>query len=49
LNVSVVQALLAVEAIFRAESGEKPQVIDAVSSAYQSPIDNGARATVAAL
>ncbi|MBD1564030.1 fructuronate reductase [Vibrio sp. SA48] len=49
LNVSVVPALLAVEAIFPAELGQNPQVIDAVSSAYQSLIDNGARATVAAL
>jgi fructuronate reductase len=49
LNVSVVPALLAVEAIFPVELGQNPQVIDAVSSAYQSLIDNGARATVAAL
>lgn len=49
LNVSVVPALLAVEAIFPAELGQNPQVIDAVSSAYQSLIDDGARATVAEL
>ncbi|WP_375749207.1 mannitol dehydrogenase family protein [Vibrio sp. HN007] len=49
LNVSVVPALLSVEAIFPAELGQNPQVIDVVSTAYQSLIDNGARATVAAL
>lgn len=49
LNVSVVPALLSVEAIFPPELGQNPQVIDAVSTAYQSLIDNGARATVAAL
>ncbi|NOJ06968.1 fructuronate reductase [Vibrio splendidus] len=49
LNVSVVPALLAVEAIFPAELGPNPQVIDAVSSAYQSLIEHGAVATVAAL
>ena len=49
LNVSVVPALLAVEAIFPAELGQTPQVIDAVSSAYQSLIEHGAVATVAAL
>ncbi|WP_117235578.1 fructuronate reductase [Vibrio maerlii] len=48
-NVSVVPALLAIEAIFAPEIGQNPQVIDAVSSAYQSLIENGARATVAAL
>lgn len=49
LNVSVVPALLAVEAIFPAELGQNQQVIDAVSSAYQSLIEHGAVATVAAL
>lgn len=49
LNISVVPALLSVEAIFPAELGQSSQVIDAVSSAYQLLIDNGARATVAAL
>ncbi|UUM32383.1 mannitol dehydrogenase family protein [Vibrio japonicus] len=49
LNVSVVPALLGVEAIFPAELGQNPQVIEAVSRAYQSLLDNGARATVAAL
>ncbi|WP_186170967.1 fructuronate reductase [Vibrio chagasii] len=49
LNVSVVPALLAVETIFPAELGQNPQVIDAVSSAYQSLIEHGAVATVAAL
>ncbi|WP_061016194.1 fructuronate reductase [Vibrio splendidus] len=49
LNVSVVPALLAVEAIFPAELGQNPQVIDVVSSAYQSLIEHGAVATVAAL
>lgn len=48
-NVSVVPALLAVEAIFPAELGQNPTVIAAVSNAYQSLLDNGARATVAAL
>ncbi len=49
LNVSVVPALLAVEAIFSPELGQNPQVIHAVSKAYQSLVDHGARATVAAL
>ncbi|MCF7494264.1 fructuronate reductase [Vibrio sp. L5-1] len=49
LNVSVVPALLAVEAVFPADLGQNPQVIDAVSSAYQSLIEHGAVATVAAL
>ena len=49
LNTSVVPALLAVEAIFSPEIGQNPQVIEAVSKAYQSLVDNGARATVAAL
>lgn len=48
-NVSVVPALLAVEAIFPAELGQNPTVIAAVSNAYQSLLNNGARATVAAL
>jgi len=49
LNVSVVPALLSIEAIFAPEIGQNPKVIEAVSSAYQSLIDNGARATVEAL
>jgi len=49
LNVSVVPALLAVEAVFPADLGQNPQVIDAVSLAYQSLIEHGAVATVAAL
>lgn len=49
LNVTVVPALLGIEAIFPADIGRDLQVIDAVSSAYQSLIDNGAKATVAAL
>ncbi|MBR9872962.1 MAG: fructuronate reductase [Vibrionaceae bacterium] len=48
-SVTVVPALLSLEAIFAPEIGQNPQVIDAVSSAYQSLIENGARATVAAL
>ncbi|MGY3570251.1 fructuronate reductase [Vibrio paucivorans] len=48
-NVPVVPALLAIEAIFAPEIGQNPQVIDAVSSAYQSLVEKGARATVAAL
>ncbi|MFA0014197.1 fructuronate reductase [Vibrio lentus] len=49
LNVSVVPALLAVEAIFPADLGQDPKVIEAVTSAYQSLIEHGAVATVAAL
>ncbi|MCG9658603.1 fructuronate reductase [Vibrio mediterranei] len=49
LNVTVVPALLGIEAIFPREIGQNPIVIDAVSSAYQSLIDHGAKATVAAL
>ncbi len=49
LNASVVPALLSVEAIFWPEVGQNPQVIEAISKAYQSLVDNGARATVAAL
>ncbi|WP_417561556.1 fructuronate reductase [Marinomonas sp.] len=49
LNVSVVRALLSVEAIFPPELGQNTLVIEAVSRAYQSLVDNGARATVAAL
>lgn len=49
LSVSVVPALLSIDAIFPAELGQNPQVIDAVSSAYRSLIEKGARATVAAL
>ncbi|ASI91868.1 fructuronate reductase [Vibrio mediterranei] len=49
LNVTVVPALLGIEAIFPREIGQSPIVIDAVSSAYQSLIDHGAKATVAAL
>ena len=49
LNASVVPALLSVEAIFAADIGKNPLVIDAVTHAYQSLIDNGARATVSAL
>lgn len=48
-NASVVPALLSIEAVFAPEIGQNPQVIDAVSSAYQSLIEKGARATVAAL
>lgn len=49
LNVTVVPALLGIEAIFPREIGQNPIVIDAVSSTYQSLIDHGAKATVAAL
>ncbi|WP_067582269.1 mannitol dehydrogenase family protein [Endozoicomonas ascidiicola] len=49
LNVSVVPALLAVEKIFPASVGQNSMVIDAVSTAYQSLLDHGARTTVAAL
>lgn len=49
LNVSVVPALLSVEAIFAPEIGQNSEVIKAVTMAYQSLLDNGAKATVAAL
>lgn len=49
LNASIVPALLSVEAVFAPEIGQNPQVIKAVTMAYQSLIDNGAKATVAAL
>ena len=49
LNATVVPALLAVEAIFAPEIGQNVQVIETVTKAYQSLIDNGAKATVAAL
>lgn len=49
LNVSVVPALLSVEAIFPAELGQNTKVIEAVNHAYQSLLAHGARATVAAL
>ncbi|MGF1777997.1 fructuronate reductase [Vibrio nomapromontoriensis] len=49
LNASVVPALLSIEAIFQTEIGQNEQVIAAVTLAYQSLIDNGAKATVAAL
>lgn len=48
-NASVVPALLAVESIFSSDLGKNQQVIEAVTLAYQSLIDNGARASVAAL
>ncbi|MDW6003459.1 mannitol dehydrogenase family protein [Vibrio mangrovi] len=49
LNVSVVPALLSVEAIFPPDIGQNLRVIEAVSTAYQSLVEHGARATVAAL
>lgn len=49
LNVSVVPSLLALESIFPAEIGKDQRVIDAVSNAYQSLLDKGARQTVADL
>lgn len=49
LDSSVVPALLSLEAIFSPEIGTNQKVIDAVSDAYQSLVDYGARATVAAL
>jgi len=49
LNISVVPALLAVEAIFSLEIGQDKRVIDAVTQAYQTLLDNGARNTIAAL
>ncbi|MEI6898035.1 MAG: fructuronate reductase [Psychromonas sp.] len=48
-NLSLVPALLAIEAIFIPEIGQNAQVIEAVTSAYRSLINNGAKATVAAL
>jgi fructuronate reductase len=49
LNASVVPVLLSIEAIFAPEIGQNAQVIKAVTNAYQSLLDNGAKATVAAL
>jgi fructuronate reductase len=49
LDSSVVPVLLSLEAIFSPEIGTNQKVIDAVSDAYQSLVDYGARATVAAL
>lgn len=49
LNVSVVPALLGLEAIFPTELGQNPIVIDAVSTAYQSLVEHGAKHTVSAL
>ncbi|MGF1723050.1 fructuronate reductase [Vibrio kyushuensis] len=48
-SISVVPELLSIEAIFAADIGQNPLIIDAVCSAYQSLIKNGARATIAAL
>ncbi|UJF18263.1 fructuronate reductase [Vibrio sp. SS-MA-C1-2] len=49
LNSSVVPALLSIEAIFPTDIGQNAIVIEAVTQAYQSLLDNGARASVAAL
>ncbi|EGU57634.1 D-mannonate oxidoreductase [Vibrio nigripulchritudo ATCC 27043] len=49
LNPSVVPALLDIDTIFSPDIGKNPKLIDAVSSAYQSLLDNGARMTVQAL
>ena len=49
LNTSVVPALLSIESIFASEIGQNVQVINAVKNAYQSLLNNGAKATVAAL
>jgi len=49
LNASVVADLLSIEAIFEPVIGQNIKVINAVTSAYQSLIDKGAKATVAAL
>ncbi|CAM3573520.1 Polyol:NADP oxidoreductase [Vibrio aerogenes CECT 7868] len=48
-NTSVVPALLGVEAIFTPDIGQNSQVIEAVSAAYQSLIEKGAKETVRAL
>ncbi|MDD1780605.1 fructuronate reductase [Enterovibrio sp. ZSDZ35] len=48
-RTSVVPELLAIETIFPSEIGKSPKVIEAVSKAYQSLIDNGAQTTVASL
>ena len=48
-NTSVVQELLGLEAVFPGQIGQSERVQDAVAQAYQSLIDNGAKATVAAL
>lgn len=49
LNASVVADLLSIEAIFDPRIGKNSKVIEAVTSAYQSLLDKGAKATVAAL
>lgn len=49
LNVSIVPALLSIEAIFPIELGQNAKVINEVSRAYQALLDHGARATVSAL
>ncbi len=48
-DISVVPALLCIETIFPTQIGRHPKVIEAVTTAYQSLIDHGAKATVAAL
>lgn len=48
-NVSVVPALLSIETIFNRDVGQNEQVISAISLAYQSLLDMGAKATIAAL
>lgn len=48
-NTSVVHELLSIKTIFTPDIGNNPQVIKAVSQAYQSLIDNGAQATVDSL
>lgn len=49
LHHSIVPVLLSIETIFDAEIGQNEKVIKAVSAAYQSLLDNGAKATVAAI
>ncbi|EMF4355516.1 fructuronate reductase [Providencia rettgeri] len=48
-HVSIVPAILSIETIFPSDIGQNPQVISAVSNAYQSLLSMGAKATVAAL
>ena len=49
LNVTVVPALLAVDAIFAPELAANERFVEAVTAAYQNLLDNGARKAVASL
>lgn len=43
---TAVPALLSIESIFPTEIGSNPRVIDAVTRAYQTLIENGSKATI---